>query len=165
MADQTTQLLTAIRAVQEQHEEFKAGFWQFAITNLTSEIPAEIITKFKTLKMTHSEMEILSELTNFDHNLIPYKVLQERVLFSQGMFSRYINRLDKAELITKIKQANNKKEVLLSITETGKYVAKLHADMHRLEREHNENALTSFSPAEIQTTIKVLHSLTNNPMH
>lgn len=162
MSQQTTQLLAAIRAVQEQHEQFKAGFWQFALVNLTNDIPATIIEKFKTLTLTHSEMKILSELTTFSSNVVPYKKLQERMLFSQGMFSRYINRLSKAELITKTNQLNNKKEVVLSITEVGKYVAKLHTHMHRLEEQHNEKALLPFSKAEVQTAIEVLNSLNAN---
>lgn len=110
MTDQTTQLLAAIRTAQQQHERFKVGFWQFALNNLASEIPAAIITQFESLKMTHSEMEILSQLTTFKTNLVPYKTLQAQVSFSQGMFSRYINRLAKTELITKTKQPDNKKK-------------------------------------------------------
>ncbi|BAP85795.1 transcriptional regulator [Paucilactobacillus hokkaidonensis JCM 18461] len=162
MTDQTTQLLAAIRTAQQQHERFKVGFWQFALNNLASEIPAAIITQFESLKMTHSEMEILSQLTTFKTNLVPYKTLQAQVSFSQGMFSRYINRLAKTELITKTKQPDNKKEVLLTITQTGRYVAKLHTRMHQLEQEHNEAVLAQFSKDEVQTTIKVLNSLNSN---
>lgn len=159
MVNQTAALLAAIRDVQRQHEEFKTDFWQFAVNNLTDEIPTEVIQQFKKLKMTHSEMQILSKLTETGTTLVAYKDLQAQVSFSQGMFSRYINRLAKATLITKAKHADNKKEVFLSITQVGLYVAKLHARMHQLEQQNNEQALTKFTSEEIQTAIRVINSL------
>ncbi|WP_137597768.1 MarR family winged helix-turn-helix transcriptional regulator [Paucilactobacillus kaifaensis] len=163
MASQTAELLEAIRNAQKQHEEFKTDFWQFAVNNLSNEIPAEVVRQFKSLKMTHSEMQILSKLAGFHIPLTPYKTLQAEVSFSQGMFSRYINRLNRANLIIKTKQADNKKEVYLSITTIGQYVAKLHTRMHQLEQQNNEQALANFSPDEIQTAIKIINSLNTAP--
>ncbi|MFD0897966.1 helix-turn-helix domain-containing protein [Loigolactobacillus binensis] len=159
MTDEITDLLAAIRDAQQQHEVFKADFWQFAVDHLADDIPASSVAKFKALKMTHSEMQILSQLAAADADWVPYKVLQAQVPFSQGMFSRYIKRLTKAALITKTKRPENKKEVLLAITTVGTQVAVIHSKMHTLEHEHLAKRLQQFDAAQLQTAIRVLNSI------
>jgi len=159
MTDEITDLLAAIRTAQQQHEVFKADFWQFAVDHLADDIPASSVEQFKALKMTHSEMQILSQLVAATADWVPYKVLQEQVPFSQGMFSRYIKRLTKAALITKTKRPENKKEVLLAITEVGGQVAVIHGKMHALEHDQIAKKLHQFDATQLQIAIKVLNSL------
>ena len=159
MNTQFSRLQEAIRNVNQQHEQTEESFWQAAWNHLADEMPQSQQTDLKLAKLTHNEMQILSQLNNTSAELVPYKELLILMPFSQGLFSRYVNRLAKASLIEKSKKADNKKAVQLSITETGRYAAKLHDEMHRVEIASYEKSLSNFDSEEIETAIRVLSQL------
>lgn len=159
MANQFIELQNAIRQVGQQHEQTRDAFWQTAWDHLAADIPEAAKAQIQSNKLTHNEMQLLSVLSQQSVDVTPYKELQAQVDFSQGLFSRYVNRLAKAGLIEKSKRADNKKAVQLSITKTGRYAADLHDEMHRVEIIAYEKSLAQFKSAEVETTIKVLSAL------
>ncbi|MCH4170688.1 MAG: MarR family winged helix-turn-helix transcriptional regulator [Lactobacillus sp.] len=152
------QLQDAIRQVNAQHEQFKKDFWPQAMTELKTQISPELQARLYELKLTHSEGQILSALADAVEPL-SYKRLSEQMPFTQGMFSRYINRLAKAGLIHKLKRANNHKEIILDISATGLQVAELHTKMHIIEAQHYQQALGAFSAQDIQIATNVIEKL------
>lgn len=106
---------------------------------------------------THSELKILSELSVKGTML--FKDLQDNSELSQGMLSRYIARLSKKNLIEKYHTKENKKSVVLKITDTGKEIGELHQELHKSQNKSYEEMLNKYTVAEVDMVINFLNDV------
>lgn len=148
-------LRTAIQQIETHRKDFHQTLEKEMIAD--SRLTKEQLANLSRVRFNHSDLEILS-LVNQEGEL-PYKTLTDHVDFSQGMLSRYVSKLVKADLLTKVVLPDNKKAYNLKITTTGKTLAELHDQLHEKEREMYRNALSQFSDKKLKTTIAVLTAM------
>ncbi|MCF6165971.1 MULTISPECIES: MarR family winged helix-turn-helix transcriptional regulator [Furfurilactobacillus] len=156
---QMQQIYQSIHDLNDVHEDFKKAFWQTSIDHFQDQLTDQVATKLRKMQMTHSEMQILSFVTEAPERTLAYQDLVGKVPFSQGMLSRYVKKLASAELLTRFHQADNKKAVYVSVTDLGQLIAKLHADMHQTERDLYAKALAPFDDTQMQNAVDVMHAL------
>jgi DNA-binding MarR family transcriptional regulator len=112
----------------------------------------------KVARMTRSETEVVAGI--FDNqNQASLKSLTNILPFTQGMLSRNIASLVNQGLIEKYYAPNNKKEVLLRLTDDGTKFAKVHAQMHRVQDKQNRAILKKYSNDQLETVISFLTDL------
>ncbi len=100
-------------------------------------------------KLTHSELEILTQLAQAGA-AVPFKQLQAHSDLSQGMLSRYIQRLAKNKLVEKFHTPENQKAVVLRVTALGQSVGSLHYQLHQKQQRNYEAVLANYSEAELE---------------
>lgn len=110
--------------------------------------------------LTHSELQILSHLSDYD-NATPFKILQTDSTLSQGMLSRYINRLSRQLLIEKYHPAHNKKEIFLKPTSLGYEIGTLHTELRQKIKEKETRILADYSNADINNMVEIVTALLN----
>ncbi|MDR3190169.1 MAG: MarR family transcriptional regulator [Lactobacillaceae bacterium] len=144
------QIQALIRTMSDaNHEEDSEIKWFLKHATLPSTV--DIIKNAKNF--THSELEILSTLAQ-SADPITFKALQATSALSQGMLSRYINRLQKQQLLEKFHAATNKKEVWLKLSATGREIGALHLELHAQMHKDFEQVLSHYSDADIDLVIK-----------
>ncbi|WP_054656289.1 MarR family transcriptional regulator [Secundilactobacillus silagei] len=107
----TEQTVIALRQAISSIEDHRKDFHHVLETEMINDprLTDEQLLVLKKNRFNHSEVEILS-LVNQKTEL-PYKTLTTQVTFSQGMLSRYITKLLKADLLTKVTLPDNKKSL------------------------------------------------------
>lgn len=158
---QFQQIYRSIHDLNDVHEDFKKSFWQTSIDHFQDQLTDSVADKLRKMQMTHSEMQILSYVTDAPSHTLAYQDLVNQVAFSQGMLSRYVKKLTNAALLTRFHREDNKKAVYVSVTDLGQLIAKLHADMHKSERELYAQALRPFDAKQLQDAVDVLSALAN----
>ena len=155
----TEQTVIALRQAISSIEDHRKNFHHVLETEMINDprLSDEQLLTLKKNRFNHSEVEILS-LVNQKTEL-PYKTLTTQVTFSQGMLSRYITKLLKANLLTKVTLPDNKKAYNLRITATGAILADLHDQLHVKERKLYAAALAQFSEADLATVLAVLKAV------
>jgi|GEM_PF-1855515 len=118
----------------------------------------------KTKHFTHSELMILTVLARADA-AVPFKSIQEQSDLSQGMLSRYIDRLAKQKLIEKFHTPNNKKAVVLRTTAMGQEIGQLHDELHRRQQQNYEAVLEQYSDADLTLVTRFLNDLMDAREH
>ena len=108
--------------------------------------------------VTHSELQILSDLTRSEA-ATPFKQLQAASPLSQGMLSRYVNRLAAQTLIEKYHPIDNKKEVFLRPTKLGYELGTLHLALHQTIQAQEEHILSEHSDKDIATFVQIATQL------
>ncbi|WP_057895142.1 MarR family winged helix-turn-helix transcriptional regulator [Lacticaseibacillus brantae] len=105
---------------------------------------------------THSELAILSTLTEHDDTLA-FKLLQEESSLSQGMLSRYVERLANNGLIEKFHTPENQKAVMLRNTTIGHEIGDLHLKLHAAQNRRYKEVLNRYSRSEQETVLAFLN--------
>jgi len=108
--------------------------------------------------VTHSELQILSELT-YNDTATPFKKLQSMSPLSQGMLSRYVNRLTAQTLVEKYHPIDNKKEIFLRLTKIGYELGMLHLTLHQTIRIQEERILSDYSDDDVTNLVQLATKL------
>ena len=151
--------VTNIQAAIGRLERHRGDFHEALTDRLeaSSQLHLDDQLALKKARLNHSQISILSIVNTAGE--MPYKQLTEKVAFSQGMVSRYVNKLIKLNLLKKVNLPDNKKAYHLAITESGAVAAELHDQLHEEENARFSDALAGFSPRELRTTLQVLEAM------
>ncbi|ANZ60970.1 hypothetical protein AYR62_11645 [Secundilactobacillus paracollinoides] len=153
--DTLNQLREAIDSVYQQRDLFQNSLTDDVISS--QQLSESQLDKITKMKLNHSKVEILS-LVN-DAGELSNKALTAQVSFSQGMVSRYVKQLIKADLLVKVALPDNNKAYDLRVTDAGRVLAKQHDAMHIKMDTAYSAALSQFSEKRIAKTIEVLQAL------
>ena len=118
----------------------------------TAEVKAKIA---QARNFTHSELAILSALAETE-TALAFKDLQDQSTLSQGMLSRYVDRLAKQGLVEKFHAPENQKAVLLRATDTGAAIGTLHVKLHQVQQKRYKEMIGKYSRSEQETVVKFL---------
>lgn len=151
--------LTRLRQTIRQLEDQQHTFHQTLERQINS---AAFLTSDQQLalrkaRLNHSQIHLLSQVNQAGE--LPYKTLTQEVAFSQGMLSRYVNKLIELDLLRRVNLPDNNKAYNLTVTATGAKIAQLHDALHQRQDELMSDALVTFSPKELRTTMQVLDAL------
>jgi len=113
---------------------------------------------------THSELAILSTLSEHDDTLA-FKLLQEESDLSQGMLSRYVDRLAKNGLLEKFHTPENQKAVMLRATPIGHEIGALHLKLHATQNRRYKEVLNHYSRGEQETVLAFLTEFADARKH
>ncbi|MFL2063976.1 MarR family winged helix-turn-helix transcriptional regulator [Latilactobacillus sakei] len=145
------EMIAKLHAENNQDPE-RDWLLQHLQTNKTPEMMAQ------AKKLTHSELAILTQLAQAGE-AIPFKQLQAQSELSQGMLSRYIQRLAKNRLVEKFHTPENQKAVVLRITARGQEIGELHHQLHQRQRQNYEAVLANYSEAEVETIAQFIEQM------
>lgn len=148
------QLLTQM---QERGDVARHHYLQKNLPN--QQLPGSVQQALLAGRFNHAALSILTVLATGPVQGMAYQDLVNAVPFSQGLVSRYVNRLAKAGLVTKTHPAGNRKTVWLTISAVGTRVNHLHLAMHQAEDQAANAVLAALPPEAVNATIKVLTAL------
>lgn len=156
----TDELQQVIARIRNEADEDPERAWLAA----HAQIPAVADLVGKTKHFTHSELMILTVLARADA-AVPFKAIQEQSDLSQGMLSRYVDRLAKQKLIEKFHTPTNKKAVVLRTTSMGQEIGQLHDELHRRQQQNYDAVLTRYSDADLTLVTRFLNDLMDAREH
>lgn len=151
-------LRQALQHFDEASESRRQQLIQTIIQEQATPLPQALTDRFNQDRFSHSEMKLLSYIDNHGGEC-SYQQLTQELELSQGMISRYVNRLTTNGLLEKFHRNGNKKSVYLKITPTGQRVSHIHLTMHRREDEYYNQILEKIDENDLQATLNILQKL------
>lgn len=111
--------------------------------------------KLSTYDLTPSQYSVLDCLWTIGTGSTP-KQIADRLFIESSTISGILDRLQRKELIDRVINADNRREIFVILTEKG---AALEAPIHEIVTEMNHRVLEGFSSDEIHTLKKQLKTL------
>ena len=88
--------------------------------------------------------------------------LSENLKLSKPAITKAVKKLLQQNILMKIQQEDNKKEVYYLLTESGEKLALVHNQLHEQARIRYLSILDNFNIVELETIIKFLNAVTKN---
>jgi len=88
--------------------------------------------------------------------------LSESLKLSKPAITKAVKKLLQHNILAKMHQEENKKEVYYLLTESGEKLALIHNQLHEQARNSYLSILDNFNIAELETIIKFLNAVTEN---
>jgi len=88
--------------------------------------------------------------------------LSENLKLSKPAITKAVKKLLQQNILMKIQQEDNKKEVYYLLTESGEKLALVHNQLHEKARIRYLSILDNFNIVELETIIKFLNAVTKN---
>ncbi|GIN14297.1 hypothetical protein J26TS2_41640 [Shouchella clausii] len=89
-------------------------------------------------------------------------MLAEHLNVSKPAVTKAVKKLLDQQILEKIQQADNKKEVFYRLTKSGEMLAFIHDQLHEQARNRYMRIFAEFNSTELETIIRFLHALTEN---